>query len=165
MYKGKWNDLSHVFETLMDADVVHSGQRTIWTTWKVSMDALDEISRRAIRAVAMLGVGDVPKSLMRCLVNKCVTDGSESNELNALFCKVVKGNLVNGSSLLSEEAERGSFRLHPLIREYVRFDLSLLDRCVYQDIALRAVYDTFRRRKVGVWAVAPHAVTVVQGSG
>ncbi len=69
-------------------------------------------SRRAIGAVAMLGVGEVPKSLMRRLVNKCVPDGSDGNESSSLFFKV-KGDLVNGSSLLSEEGERGSFRLHP----------------------------------------------------
>ncbi len=59
---------------------------------------------------------------MRRVVHECVADGSEKKESNVLFLKVVKGALVNGSSLLIEEGGRGSFRLHPLIRQYVRFD-------------------------------------------
>ncbi len=45
------------FETLVDSDVMRKDQKAIWTTWKVSMEALDDISRRAICAVAMLGGG------------------------------------------------------------------------------------------------------------
>ncbi len=104
------------------------------------MEALDEISRRAIRAVAMLGVGEVPGCLMRRLVNECATGGSESNESSLLFFNVVKRKLVNGSSLLSEEVGRGSFRLHPLIRQYVRFEASVTARYLCQEIALRAVH-------------------------
>ncbi len=44
------------------------------------MEALDDISRRTICAVAMLGVGEVPECLMRRLVNECVTEGSERDE-------------------------------------------------------------------------------------
>ncbi len=124
LYEGKWNEVSEVLETAVDCGVVHSDQKAIWTTWKVSMEGLDEMSRKAIRAVAMLGVGEVPGYLMRHVVNECGTDGSESNESSVLFFRV-KRKLVNGSSLLNEEAERGSFRLHPLIRQYVRFEASL----------------------------------------
>ncbi len=73
------------------------------------MEALDETSRCAIRSIAMLGAGEVPKCLMRRLVDECGADGLESDESNVLFIRVVQENLVNGSSLLSEEAERGSF--------------------------------------------------------
>ncbi len=46
------------------------------------------------------------------LVNKCVTDGSDGNESSSLFFKV-KGDLVNGSSLLSEEGALGhSYCIH-----------------------------------------------------
>ncbi len=43
MLQGKWNDLSEVLETAVDSGVVHNDQRAIWTTWRVSMEALDEI--------------------------------------------------------------------------------------------------------------------------
>ncbi len=46
---------------------------------------------------------------------------------------------MNGSSLLSEEGERGSFILNPLIRQYVRFDAGAKAQ-VCQDFALRAVH-------------------------
>ncbi len=36
---------------------------------------VEEISRRAIGAVAMLGVGDVPERLMRRVVHECVANG------------------------------------------------------------------------------------------
>ncbi len=49
------------------------------------MEALDEIFRRAIRAAAMLGVGEVPGYLTRRLVNECATDGSEMNESRPFF--------------------------------------------------------------------------------
>ncbi len=124
MFQDERNDLPQMLETAMDSGLVRNEQKAIWTTWRVSMDALDEISRRTIRAVAMLGVGDVPKCLMRRLVNECVTDRSESDESNLLFHRVVRRKLVNGSSLLTEETKRGSFSLHPLIRQYVRFDAS-----------------------------------------
>ncbi len=39
MYQGKWNNLSQVLNTAVDSGVVHSDQRAIWTTWKVSMEA------------------------------------------------------------------------------------------------------------------------------
>ncbi len=55
MYQKKWNNLSDVLNTAVDSGVVHSDQKAIWTTWRVSMEALDETSRCAIRAVAMLG--------------------------------------------------------------------------------------------------------------
>ncbi len=84
---------------------------------------------------------------------------------------------MHGSSLLSEEADRGSFRLHPLIRHYVRNDVSPTDRRVCQDIALRAVHGSIAEEEVEqcstvasseqvrmrwVLAVAPHAVAVVR---
>ncbi len=49
---------------------------------------------------------------------------------------------MNGSSLLSEEGERGSFRLHGLIRDYVRCDGNATARRACQDIALLAVHGT-----------------------
>ncbi len=63
LYQGKQNDLSEVLEAVVDSGMVRYDQRAIWTTWRVSMDALDEISGRAIGAVAMLGVGEVPNVL------------------------------------------------------------------------------------------------------
>ncbi len=75
-------------------------------------------------------------------MNECETDGSESNESSLLFFSVVKRKLVNGSSLLSEESERGAFRLHALIRQCVRFDASRTERRLSQEIALRAVHGT-----------------------
>ncbi len=175
MYQGTWNDLSQVLEKAVDSGVVHNDQRAIWTTWRVSMEALDEISRLVIRAVAMLGVGEVPECLMSRVLNECVADGSENND-SSIFFRVVKGDLVNGSSLLSEEAKRGSFRLHPLIRQYVRFDAGPTAR-VCQDIALRAVHGTVIQQQVQQYptgdlsaqksirsflTLAPHAIAVVQ---
>ncbi len=148
MLQGKWNDLSEVIETAVDSGVVRSDQRAIWTPWRVNMEALDEISRWAIRAVAMLGVGEVPECVMRHVVNECVTEASERDESSPLFYRVVKRNLVDGSSLLTEEAERGSFKLHPLIRHYVRSDVSLTSRRVCQDIALRAVHRSIVEEEV-----------------
>ncbi len=107
--RGKRNDLSEVLDRAVGSGVVHDDQKAIWTTWRVSMEALDENSRCAIRSVAMLAVGEVPKCVMRRVVNQCAADGSRSNE-SILYIRVVKRNLVNKSSLLSEEAERGSFR-------------------------------------------------------
>ncbi len=96
----------------------------------------------------MLVVGVVPKSLMRRLVNKCVTHRSQSNCPNLLFCKVVKENLMNASPLLSEEEERGSFRLNPLISKYMRFDVGPTVYHVYQDTALRAAYEAVLQKQV-----------------
>ncbi len=99
------------------------------------------------------------------------------HESSLLFFRVVKRSLVNGSSLLSEESERGSFRLHPLIRQYVRFDASGTERRLSQDIALRAVRETILQEQTkesctvvsmeqtvmrGILAIAPHAMAVVQ---
>ncbi len=110
------------------------------------MEALNEISRRAIGAVAMLGVGEVPKLLMRG-VHECVTNGSERNESNVLFFRVVKEELMNWSSLLREEGERGLFRLHPLIKQYVKFDAGRTGQ-VWQDVALRAVHGSVLQEEV-----------------
>ncbi len=89
----------------------------------------------------------------------------------------MKQNLVNGSSLLSEEAERGSFRLHPLIRQYVRRDAKPTARRLCQDIALRAVHEAVAQEQLeqrstdvssaqvtmrAVLRLAPHAVAVVR---
>ncbi len=138
---------------------------------------VDKVSRTAIRAVAMLGVGEVPERLMRCLVNECASDESESNESGLLVFNDVKRKLVNGSSLLSEEAERGSFRLHPLIRQYVRFEASPTAHRLCQEIALRAVHGAIVPEQVeelstvvsseqatmrGILTLAPHAVAVVR---
>ncbi len=83
---------------------------------------------------------------------------------------------MNGSSLLSEEGERGSFRLHPVIREYVRRDADRTARGVCQDIALRAVFETVVQEEAeescragsseevivrAVLSVAGHAAAVV----
>ncbi len=106
-------------------------------------------------------------------MNQCAADGSRSNE-SILYIRVVKRNLVNKSSLLSEEAERGSFRLHSLIREYVRLNAGASAR-LYQDIALRAVHGAIEEEVVqastfdslsivtkrAVVALASHAVAVV----
>ncbi len=88
------------------------------------------------------GAGEVPEPLVRRVVNVCGTNRSESYESDVLLNNVVTRNLVNGSSLLSEEAERGSFRLHALIRDYVRSDANAAARRACQDIALRAVHGT-----------------------
>ncbi len=60
----------------------------------------------------------------------------------------MKRKLVNGSSLLNEEAERGSFKLHRLIRQYVRFEASVTARRVCQEIALRAVHRSIMQEEV-----------------
>ncbi len=75
--------------------------------WTTKTGALDEISRSAIGAIAMLGVGEVPEGLMRHVSDECVTQGSETNEVNVSFLRVVKGESVIWSSLLSEKGERG----------------------------------------------------------
>ncbi len=82
------------------------------------------------------------------------TDGSESNESNVLFTGVVKGNLVNESSLLSEERERVSSILHPLLRDYVRCDRNAMAWRVCRFIGVE--------RMRGILALAAHAVAVVR---
>ncbi len=67
LHRRNLNYPSEVLGTAVDCAVVNSNRTAIWTTWRISMEALDEISRRAIRAVAMLGVGEVPGCLMRRL--------------------------------------------------------------------------------------------------
>jgi hypothetical protein len=49
-------------------------------------------------------------------------DGSPTFELSFRFLSIVRRKLVHGSLVLSEAAERGSFRPSPLIRRYVRND-------------------------------------------
>ncbi len=64
MYRDKRNDLSEVLEAVVDSGVVHSDQRAIWTTWRVSMEALEEISRRAIGGCSDAGGWEMCRSVL-----------------------------------------------------------------------------------------------------
>ncbi len=49
------------------------------------MGALDEISRRAVRAVEMLVIGEVPERLLKRVVKRRLMGASESKECGVFF--------------------------------------------------------------------------------
>ncbi len=83
LYQGKRSDLSEVLEAVLDSVMMRSGQRVISTTRRVSIEALDAISRRTIGAVAILGIGEVPERLMRRVANERVRAGRKG--MNRIF--------------------------------------------------------------------------------
>ncbi len=52
--KTKLNALSHALKAVVESDDVHMDQRAIWTSWKVSVEELEETWGGDIEGVAML---------------------------------------------------------------------------------------------------------------
>ncbi len=98
-------DMEHIMKNTEDVKPIRESQRSIWTTWKISVEKLSEKGYSVLRTMAMLGPGVVREAIVKGIVGEFVEDAVES--VDGMFEKVVIEELVHGSSLICrDEGER-----------------------------------------------------------
>ncbi len=102
---------------------IRDSQRSIWTTWKISVEKLSREGYAVLRVMAMLWPGGVGEAIVKGIVKEVTAD--ERNSVGGMFQKVVIEELVHGSSLIRRnEGERAGdegrmYRMHRLVRRFV----------------------------------------------
>ncbi len=119
-----WHEFINKTEELKS---IRESQRSIWTTWKISVEKLSAKSYTVLRAMAMLGQGGIGESIVNGIlkVAAAAEDGSGSDE--GIFRNIIVKELIHGSSLIwCDEGEgEGSrvYNMHRLVRRFILNDM------------------------------------------
>ncbi len=125
----RMEDRQHIMKNTEDVKQIRESQRSIWTTWKISVEKLSETGYAELQAMAMLGPCGVAEGIVKGIVKGLVAD--EEGSVDWVFRRVVIDEMVHGSSLVSrdegesEGQEKCIYKIHRLVR---RFILSDIDR-------------------------------------
>ncbi len=155
-------DMQHIMKNTEEVKPIRKSQRSIWTTWRIIVQKLSDKAYSVLRAMAMLRPGGVGEAIVIGIV-KGVT-GDERDSLKGVFQKVVVEELVQGSSLISQDKrerkgrEGRMYRMHGLVRRFVIIDIergSALWKDAYS-VALVSVHEsvkTARKRRQVIQSV------------
>ncbi len=146
MNANRIEDMRNIMKNTEEMKPIRESQRSIWTTWKMSVARLSGKAYRVLRAMAMLSPVGVGQAIVEGVVKRFA--GDEGGSIELMFRNVVIKELIHGSSLIfQDEGERygreGSrYRMHGLVRRFILSDMkrgSGLWNEVYS-IALITVY-------------------------
>ncbi len=122
-------DMKHLMKNTEEVKPIRESQRSIWTTWKISVRQLSEKAYAVLRTMAMLGPCGIAEAMVKRILKEIAAD--ERGSVDWMFRSVVIGELVHGSSLIYRDnsgtgRQEGSvYRMHRLVR---RFILSSMER-------------------------------------
>ncbi len=93
------------------------------TTWKISVEGLSQKAYKVLRAIAMLGEGDVGEAMVNRILKMAIVD--ETSVSDDLYRNIVIEELVYGSSLVSWDKGVGGrvSRIHRLVRRFILDDM------------------------------------------
>ncbi len=128
---------------------IQDWQRSIWTTWKISVQQLSAKAKMVLQAMAMLGQGGIGEATVNGILEATTADGGGSVE--RVFRKVIVEELMHGSSLIwcdeggVEGGGRRMYRMHRLMQLFILSDVgrgtkmwndahSLALLAIYQDV-------------------------------
>ncbi len=133
--KEDWED---VMEKIEDMKPVQDSQRSIWTTWIISVEKLSMEALSVLRAMAILGQGGVEEPIVKGILEVVAADGKD--RVTGTFRKVILKELIHGSSLIwrdeGEEGERCTYGMHRLVRRFILIEM------VYGSVVWHDVYST-----------------------
>ncbi len=113
-----WEDVMNKTEELKS---IRESQRSIWTTWKISVEKLSRKAYTALRAMAMLGPGGIGEAIVNGILKAAAADGGDSME--GMFRNVIVKELMHGSSLIWPDEvdgeERPMYTMHRLVRRFI----------------------------------------------
>ncbi len=98
-------DLPNIMNKTQELKSIRESQKSIWATWKISMQNLSRRACLVLRAMAMLGPGGIGEAIVIKVLKATTEDGGD--DVKEIFRNVIVKELIHGSSLIwSEEAER-----------------------------------------------------------
>ncbi len=143
--KEDWEDVVNKAEDLAP---IQESQRSIWTTWRISVDKLTGKAYTILRAMAMLGHGGIGVAVVNGILKAAAA--VESGSVKVMFRKVIMKELMHGSSLVWRDeggaGGRSLYGLHRLMRRFILNDMvrgSTMWTDVYS-LALPAVYESVK---------------------
>ncbi len=143
--KEDWQDAMSKTE---EPKSIRESQKSVWTTWKISVQKLSEKALIVLRAMAMLGQGGIEEATVRGILKSAFVDGGGSVERT--FRNVIVKELMHGSSLIwhdtGEGGERCMYMMHRLVRRFILSSMvcgSEVWNHVYS-LALLAVHECVR---------------------
>ncbi len=116
-------DMQDIMKNTDEVKPIQESQRSIWTTWQISVGHLSNEAYSVLRAMAMLGAKGVGEAIVKGIVIRITGDGAGSAD--RMFRTIVIEALVHGSSLIRrDEGERQGregwmYRMHRLVRLFV----------------------------------------------
>ena len=114
----KKGDFQDIMMNTEDSIPIRESQRSIWTTWKISVDQLTPKAYTVLRAMAMLGEGGVEEKIVKEILRAAPED--EGSEIEDMFRKFIVEELGYGSSLVCCDGIEGHvYRMHRLVRQFI----------------------------------------------
>ncbi len=112
-------DLQDIMKNTEELRPIRKSQRSIWTTWRISVERLWRKAYAVLRAMAMLGEGGIGDAIVNGIL-KAVTE-EEEGSVEGMFRNVIIEELVYGSSLVRwDDGEEGYvYRMHRLVRQFI----------------------------------------------
>ncbi len=117
-----WRNVMNKTEELKS---IRESQRSIWTTWKISVEKLSGNARTILRAMAMLGQGGIGEATVKGILKAGAADGGRSVE--ETLRDVIVNELMHDSSLIWRDETEGEGRrmymMHRLVRLFILNDV------------------------------------------
>ncbi len=118
-------DMQDIMRNTEEVKPIRESQRSIWTTWKISVGQLSGDAYEVLRVMAMLGPGGVGVPILEGILEGVAADAGRS--VDWMFRNIVVGELIHGSSLICRYAGQGQegdmYRMHRLVRLFVVSDM------------------------------------------
>ncbi len=141
----KSENLQDIMKNSEAPTAIRESQRSIWTTWKISVLRLSEEAYAILGAMAMLGQAPIDQTIVRRIMTAAMLH--DRRTVKMMFSNVITEELVQGSSLICRDERRGQqkamYRMHRLVRRFILNEMlceSDLWNYVYS-LALPAVHD------------------------
>ncbi len=116
--KEKWEDFMNEADELTS---IRESQRSIWTTWRISVDKLSEKALTVLRIMSMLGQGGTGETIVNGILKATAAD--EDVDVKEMFREVIVKELIHGSSLICRDKgvgeERYKYKMHRLVRLFI----------------------------------------------
>ncbi len=140
-------DLQDIMKNTDELTVIRESQRSIWTTWKISVQRLSVRAYTVLRAMAMLGPAPVREAIVSRILKVSMAD--ESGRVERKFRDVITEELVHGSSLICRDQGEGRgdvYKMHRLVQRFILSDMirgSVMWNYVHS-LALVAVHESVK---------------------
>ena len=112
-------DLQDIMKNSEELAPIRESQRSIWTTWRISVGRLSQKAYKVLRAMAMLGEGSIGEAIVNRMLQADI--GNQGVSVEAVFRNVIVEELVYGSSLVrcDDGGEGRVYRMHRLVRRFI----------------------------------------------
>ena len=123
LFESANKDRKDIMNKAEELKSIRESQKSIWTTWKISVQKISEEAYTVLRAMALLGQGGIGEAILNGILKASTADGGGSVE--GIFRKVIVKELIHGSSLIRcKEGRRGNmYTMHRLVRLFILNDM------------------------------------------